>query len=349
MYIFLLYAHNITSKNINMVRNDNMTYKRTDLALEQTELYKESTPEKADIDGVEIDEETKNDIKITRVKVLDENGERLISKPVGSYITLEAQTLNYMTKESYEDICLALKNELEALVRIDLSKPVLVVGLGNRNITADSLGPKTVEQLFVTRHLFEQMPELVGEETTSVCAIAPGVLGITGIETMEIVKGVVNKVSPGLVIAVDALAARKLERINTTLQISDTGINPGSGVGNNRKAINRNTLGVDVISIGVPTVVDAITMSNDTLDMTLDAIRASGKEDDGILSLIEKMSSEEKYSLIQRVLAPTIGDMVLTVKEVDMSMNKISKIIAGAINKFLQKNMTFDEIESFAL
>lgn len=161
---------------------------------------------------------------------------------------------------------------------VDRSRTVLVVGLGNRNITADALGPKTVEQMLVTRHLFEHMPEVVGTDTASVCAIAPGVLGITGIETMEIVKGVAEHVKPGLIIVIDALAARKVERINTTIQISDTGISPGSGVGNNRKELSRATLGADVIEIGVPTVVDAVTMANDTLDITLSTIRAQAGE-----------------------------------------------------------------------
>jgi len=226
---------------------------------------------------------------------------------------------------------------------------VLVVGLGNRNISADALGPKVVEQMLVTRHLFEHMPQISDSFASSVCALAPGVLGITGIETMEIVKGVTERVKPGLVIAVDALAARKIQRINTTIQISDTGINPGSGVGNNRKALCRDTLGVDVVAIGVPTVVDAVTMTNDTFDMTLDAIKNSGECTQGILSVIDKLSDEEKYALIGQVLMPTVGDMVLTVKEIDMAMNKISKIIAGGVNTFLQREMTFDQIESFTL
>ena len=240
-------------------------------------------------------------------------------------------------------MCGALKDELSKLAAVDRSRPVLVVGLGNRNITADALGPKTVEQMLVTRHLFEHMPEVVGTDTAS------GVLGITGIETMEIVKGVAEHVKPGLIIVIDALAARKVERINTTIQISDTGISPGSGVGNNRKELSRATLGADVIAIGVPTVVDAVTMANDTLDITLSTIRAQAGEGAAILQLLEQLSPQEKYGLLQEALAPTIGDMVLTPKEVDLAMDKISKVVANGLNLTLQQGMSLEEIESFAL
>ncbi len=326
-----------------------MTYKRTDLALEETEKFLENAMQKNIANAVKIIEQTKGDIKITRVEILNEEGAKQLTKPIGTYVTLESETLNYMDNSQREDLCLAIKEQLEKIVKIDLSKPVLVVGLGNRNITADALGPKAVEQMLVTRHLFENMREVVGEDTASVCALAPGVLGITGIETMEIVKGVCQRVKPGLVIAIDALAARKIERINTTIQISNTGINPGSGVGNNRKALNRDTLGVDVIALGVPTVVDAVTFANDALDITIDAIKKSSKEAKGVLELLCELKDEEKYALLDDVLSSSIGEMVLTVKEVDLVMNKISKVIAGGINTFLQKGMQMEQIESLTL
>lgn len=326
-----------------------MTYKRTDLALEETEKFLENAMQKNIANAVKIIEQTKGDIKITRVEILNEEGAKQLTKPIGTYVTLESETLNYMDNSQREDLCLAIKEQLEKIVKIDLSKPVLVVGLGNRNITADALGPKAVEQMLVTRHLFENMREVVGEDTASVCALAPGVLGITGIETMEIVKGVCQRVKPGLVIAIDALAARKIERINTTIQISNTGINPGSGVGNNRKALNRETLGVDVIALGVPTVVDAVTFSNDALDITIDAIKRSSKEAKGVLEMLCELKDEEKYALLDEVLSDSVGEMVLTVKEVDLVMNKISKVIAGGINTFLQKGMGLEQIESLTV
>ncbi len=326
-----------------------MAYKRTDLAIEQAELCREQAQQESQIEGVTVEETDKDGIKITRVKVENEAGSKALAKPVGTYVTLETEHLSYEDKEQYAALCAALKAELAALAQVDRQKPVLVVGLGNRNITADALGPKTVEQMLVTRHLFEHMPEAVGEDTASVCAIAPGVLGLTGIETMEIVKGVTEHVKPGLVIVIDALAARKVERINTTVQLSDTGISPGSGVGNNRKELSRATLGVDVLAIGVPTVVDAVTMANDTLDITLSAIRSQAGESAAIFKLIDQLSEEEKYGLVQEALMPSIGEMVLTPKEVDLAMDRISKVVANGLNLMLQEGMTLDEIESFAL
>ena len=301
-----------------------MTYKRTDLALEMVQMHKEKTAEKGEIDGITISEQSENGIKVTRVKVLDENGSALISKPIGNYVTIEADTLDYTNKADYENMCDVLKSELSHIIDVDLSKPVLVVGLGNRNITADALGPKVVENMLVTRHLFEQMPDLAQSFAASVCAIAPGVLGITGIETMEIVKGVVKRVNPGLVIAVDALASRKIQRVNTTIQISDTGINPGSGVGNNRKALCRETLGVDVIAIGVPTVVDGITVA-------LDVIETCGV----------KLEDEKKDDILR-----SEKGMMVTPKEVDLMIKRASKLIALSVNLALQPAMTAEDIMS---
>lgn len=326
-----------------------MQFKRTDLALEQTELCREEAQQDKGIDGVSVQEEDKDGIKITRVVIENETGSQALGKPVGTYVTLETEHLSYEDKEQYGAACTILKEEFSRLVTVDRTKPALIVGLGNRNITADALGPKAVEQMLVTRHLFEHMPDVVDENTASVCAIAPGVLGITGIETMEIVRGVVEHVKPGLVVVIDALAARKVERINTTVQLSDTGISPGSGVGNNRKELSKSTLGVDVIALGVPTVVDAVTMANETLDITLSAIRAQAGESAAIFKLIDALAPEEKYALIQEALMPTIGEMVLTPKEVDLAMDKISKVVANGLNLALQDGMTIEEIESFAL
>lgn len=324
-----------------------MNYRRTDLALEQTEIQREQSP-KSSIEGVSVKEENQNGIRITRVKVENEAGAAALSKPMGTYVTLESEQLSYTDKEQYRSLCGALKTELSAMIKADMTRPVLVVGLGNRNITADALGPKTVEQMLVTRHLMENMPRL-SPGAASVCAIAPGVLGITGIETMEIVKGVAERIQPGLIVAVDALAARRTERINTTVQISDTGISPGSGVGNNRKELSRATLGTDVIAIGVPTVVDALTMANDMLESVLSAVRTGAEEGTAVLQMIDGFSFEERYELFKETVCPSVSDMVLTPKEVDLAMDRISKVIANGLNLALQEGITLDEIESFAL
>lgn len=310
-----------------------MNQKRTDLALEATEIYREASGKDTMADGVALEEEAFADTKITRVKITTPNGAKLLSKPTGTYITIETDELAYRSREKYEQLCRTLSNELSKLAEVDLSRPILVAGLGNRQITADALGPKCVEQLIVTRHLFEHMPEAVSDGTASVCALSPGVLGITGIETLEIIDGVCRKVKPGLVIVIDALAARSVRRINTTLQITDTGIAPGSGVGNHRRSITGDVLGCDVLAIGVPTVVDAYTLASDIIDTAMSTAQCPGADREHIGG----------------ALSDAMREMVLTPKEVDIATDKISKLIANGINIFLQKNMTIDEIESFAL
>lgn len=322
-----------------------MNYKRTDLAIEENERLCETA--ESVIEGIKSEESEKDGIKITKVTIEGKEASKNMSKPEGTYVTLEYKGLSYSDRDEYENLCRALKETLEQMTNFDIKKPVLVIGLGNRNITADSLGPKSIEQIFVTRHLFENLPEAVDENTASVCAAAPGVLGLTGIETVEIVKGIAERVKPGLIIVIDSLAARKSSRINATIQIADSGISPGSGVGNNRKELSRATLGADVIAIGVPTVVDATTLANDTVDIVVENMKRSGQldgKDDSLKTAIDK-----QYSFVREVLASEMGNMVLTPKEVDLAMDKISKVVANGVNLFLQKDMSLGDIESFAL
>jgi len=225
---------------------------RTDLALESAELYWETAEEA--IGGVEWEEGGDSEIRITRVSIQSEEGERALGKKQGNYITIEMPSLMESDPSVQKRASRYLSEELSAMA--GQSRLTLVAGLGNSEITPDSLGPKVIPRLVVTRHLFTNFPEAV-EHLAPVCALAPGVLGVTGIETGEIIKGVAERVKPDLVIVVDALASRKTERVSTTIQIADTGISPGSGVGNKRKAINKETVGVPVIAIGVPMVVDA--------------------------------------------------------------------------------------------
>ena len=249
---------------------------RTDLTLEAHELLREKSVKeqegREDIPGVEVESDGDEEIKITRVRVTSRTGEISIGKPMGSYITLEVPGLRENDRDLYEDTCRALARELTRIMKLDDKTLTLVVGLGNWNVTPDALGPKVVSNMMVTRHLLEYLPDQVDEGVRPVCAVAPGVLGITGIETGEIVRGIVDRIRPDYVIAIDALASRKLERVNTTIQIADTGISPGSGVGNRRMELSRDTLGIPVLAIGVPTVVDAATMANDTIDMVLDSM-----------------------------------------------------------------------------
>lgn len=304
-----------------------MNVKRTDLAIEARQMHCEKI--KTDkVDGVEMESENDGNIKITRVEITNDNGSGAIMRPKGTYVTIETEKMDYKTRNDYEKICTSLKNELHRLCSVEQGRGVLVAGLGNKRITADALGPKCVEQMIVTRHLFDYVPEVVGQDTLSICAISPGVLGITGIETLEIIKGVCDRVNPGLVIVIDALAARCFDRINTTIQVTDTGISPGSGVGNDRKEISKKTLGCNVVAIGVPTVVDGATMAQDLYEQ--------GRGD-----------TEDKES--DCALSVKAGQMVFTTKDVDIVIDKTSKIVANGLNMFLHDGMSLEEIESFAL
>lgn len=227
---------------------------RTDLVLEAREIYKQNHKDEKDIDGIEVVEESEEDIKVTTVKVKNEQGSQKIGKPIGDYITIDMPSFTAYDGETMDRVSNVVAEVLERLIKIDVKKNVLIVGLGNWQVTPDALGPKVAEKIMVTRHLQTVMPEAIDDSVRPVCSIAPGVLGVTGIETVEIVKGVVEKIKPDLVICIDALAARRIERVNATIQIGNTGISPGAGVGNNRKQINKENLGIDVLAIGVPTV-----------------------------------------------------------------------------------------------
>jgi spore protease len=325
---------------------------RTDLALEAHEYIREQGQAKLasvspDLPGVEIENAGTQDIKITRVRVTSPTGEVSIGKPMGNYITLEVRRLNENDQVLYEDTCKALSQELVRILKLREKSTVLVVGLGNWNVTPDALGPKVTSGLMVTRHLLEYVPKQVDQGVRPVCAIAPGVLGITGIETREIVKGIVERIKPDVVIAIDALASRKMERVNTTIQIADTGISPGSGVGNKRMEISVNTLGVPVIAIGVPTVVDAATMANDTIDLVIDNLINEAKEDKQFYNMLKNIDRNEKYQLIQEVLEPYIGNLIVTPKEIDDVVDRIAKVIANGLNIALHQGITLDDVDRY--
>lgn len=318
---------------------------RTDLALEAKEIQ-EGKGNK-DIPGVIVDNAGTEDIKITRVKIEEETGSRMMGKPVGNYITLEVPRLKEKDIDLMEDVSRALAKELISLVKLNDNSVILVVGLGNWNITPDALGPKVIEKIMVTRHMTEFLPEQIDEGVRSVCALSPGVLGITGIETSEIILGVVNRVKPDLVIAIDALASRKLERVNTTIQIADTGINPGSGVGNNRKELSEKSLGIPVIAIGVPTVVDAATMANDTIDLVIDNLIKEARKEKNFYEMLKNINREEKMTLINEVLSPRMGDLMVTPKEIDDFIEDISDVIADGLNISLHPGIHMDDVHRF--
>lgn len=225
---------------------------RTDLADERRDLYKKANNIENEIEGIESEEEQVNEkVKVTRVKITSEQAEQAIGKPKGDYITIDIKKINLLTDEEKEQAAGTLANELKKLVgeKVEFKDDVLVVGLGNEEVTPDALGPNVIKEVEVTRHIIKYLPQYIDENARPVSAIAPGVLGTTGIETLEVIKGVVENVKPKLLIVIDALASRSMERISSTIQLSNTGIVPGAGVGNTRKEISQNTLNLPVIAI----------------------------------------------------------------------------------------------------
>ncbi|MBR3577045.1 MAG: GPR endopeptidase [Clostridia bacterium] len=303
---------------------------KTDLAVEAHEYYVgdgNNLP-----DGIEHKTEDYDDVKVTVVDVTNENGKRAIGKSIGTYITIEAKTLKHLTdyeRENIEDIFGQKLRKLLEEKGVSGGDSVLVAGLGNNSITPDALGPQTVEKLDVTRHIMEYMPDAVIDGTRPVCAIAPGVLGNTGIETIEIIKGVVEKIKPAAVIAIDALASRSTARVGTTIQISDTGIEPGAGVGNRRKGITEETLDIPVIAVGVPTVIDAATIADDAVEQVISAIKK-----EGIGEYFSQFDDDERYKMIRSAMDET-ANMMVTPKEVDTIITDVSAVLAGGINKGL--------------
>ncbi|MDO4563882.1 MAG: GPR endopeptidase [Clostridia bacterium] len=313
---------------------------RTDLALEAREMRSGT------LEGVESESFREGDVLITRVKIVNQKGAEALGKSMGTYVTLEAERMRENDKEIYDNICTALARELRAIANLPPDASVLAAGLGNRFITPDSIGPIAVSHLLITRHLKTLMPQELGDDVRTVSAVAPGVLGLTGIETGEIIRGVVEKTAPSAVFVIDALASRKMERVGTTIQLTDTGIRPGSGVGNNRRELSRESLGVPVVAIGVPMVVDAATVASDAIDIVLECIK---KEDENHVfgEMFASLSDLDRYKLIFEALEPSAANMVVTPKEVDSLSNRVGKIIANGINLALQDSMTQDDIDRY--
>lgn len=318
---------------------------RTDLAIETREMLENE--ENDNLDGVEVETKEEEDISITHVKILNEKGSKAMGKPIGNYITIESEKMKQNDVSCHEEIMHVAAKNIAKLAKIDDKSVVLVVGLGNWNITPDALGPKVISKVLVTRHLRGSLPEEIDESVRSVAAISPGVMGITGIETGEIIKGIVDRLKPNLVIAIDALAARKFSRINATIQMSDTGVSPGAGVGNKRMELSEKTLGVPVLAMGVPTVVDAATLVNDTMDRMLDEMIAQTKKGSAFYEMLNGMDKEEKYQLITEILNPYAGNMFVTPKEVDAVVDRLANIIANSINIAIHPGITMEDINRY--
>ncbi len=303
---------------------------RTDLADERADIFKKNNNIENNIDGVEITINEEENIKITEVKITNENGANAIGKPVGSYITIDIKKLKVATDEEIEKYGNTLANELKKLIDNHSNKQdeILVVGLGNIYVTPDSLGPKVINEIDVTRHILNYMPEVLEEGTRSVSAISPGVLGTTGIETLEVITGIVENIKPKLIIVIDALASRSMDRISSSIQLADTGIVPGAGVGNTRKELSKNTLNIPVIAVGIPTVVESAVLVNDCLNLFITKLQEEAKSNDYLNELKEK----DNYEEIKEALIPENYNMIVTPKEIDELIENMKDVVARGIN-----------------
>ncbi len=301
---------------------------RTDLAVEERERYTERNIE---VSGVRLTEHQDKScgVKITKVEVMDEEGAKAMARPIGNYVTIEASDM----MES-DRVARALSRELRAMLPADSAEDinklsVLVVGLGNRDVTPDSLGPSVVAGLDVSRHIYMLQDD--GEKSCGISAVIPGVMAQSGMESAEMVCGITKQIQPDVIIAIDALAARNTRRLNTTIQLADTGIHPGSGVGNHRQGLNKETLGVPVIAIGIPTVVDAATIVSDAMDALIEVL-SRGSGGSSVAGTLKDFSDREKYQLIKELLEPQIGAMFVTPKDIDEDIEVMAKIVADGIN-----------------
>lgn len=304
---------------------------RTDLASERRDIYQKVQGTEGKLNGIESQKEQINEkLSVERVKITNEEGEKAIGKPKGIYTTIDIKNLKIAQEEEINKASEVLAKELGDIISMHIDKQgeILVVGLGNESVTPDALGPKTINEIEVTRHFINYMPQYVKEGTRMVSAISPGVLGTTGIETVEILKGVVQNINPKLVIVIDALASRSIERISSTIQISDTGIVPGAGVGNTRKEISQETLGVPVIAIGIPTVVELATLVSEGIDIFIERLQEKAESNE----YLNRLQQNDKYEEVKEALNVGEYNMIVTPKEIDGLIENMKEIVAQGIN-----------------
>lgn len=312
-----------------------------DLALEAHEAIRGTRG--GEIPGVSLHDESFDVANVKIVQVLDQRGASIIGKPPGKYITIESDVLRINNKAYHQELSHLLADKLKDVLPFKNEKDsVLIVGLGNWNATPDALGPKVVEKSMATRHLYGKVPQELTNGLRSVSAIAPGVLGITGIETAEIIKGIVEKTTPTIIIAIDALAAGDVSRIGATIQIADTGINPGSGVGNKRSGLNQESMGVPVIAIGVPTVVHAGIIANNIIENFVQQM----KQRPPLTELTKELHPPMLKMIIDQVLEPYSNSLMVTPKEIDDLIENTSRVIAMALAEALHPAMP-DEVANY--
>ncbi|MCY0877881.1 MAG: GPR endopeptidase [Firmicutes bacterium] len=302
----------------------------TDMAIEARDIVRGSSPR--EIPGVRVKEERDEGLVITEVEIAEESAAELMGKPCGHYITLDVPTFKDRDPDLKQRLQTELARQLARLLPSTVSSSVLVVGLGNWNATPDALGPRVVDRLLVTRHLGAVVAEDIRQRMRPVAAVAPGVLGTTGIETLDIIRGIVRETQPDLVVAVDALAARNLERLWGSVQITDTGIHPGSGVNNRRQALTRDSLGVPVIAIGVCTVVQAISIAQEAIQVLADQLA----RDATFYAILKQLKPSEQRGLIDEVLGTRFSELMVTPKEIDVLIDDMANVLGEALNAALQ-------------
>lgn len=292
---------------------------RTDLAVESKELFENENYKLGDKDGIVMEEVSYGDgIKAVRIEITNPMGEFKLEKPMGNYITIEAEGIIEEREGTKERVEHAVAEELKRLVKFHYNLRVLVVGLGNSNVTPDALGPETASKIKVTRHLFIIYDADGDDEMANVSCLVPNVTAMTGMETAELIKKAAELTNPEVIIVIDSLAARDIKRMSTTVQITDTGISPGAGMGNHRTGINSRTVGAEVIAIGVPTVIDAATIIRDALTSNMNDLKE-----------------------MEAYIANCDTEMIVTSTDIDMIIKEFSDIIAGAINKTLHPGIYF--------
>lgn len=317
---------------------------RTDMADERVDEYKRVN-NLTYLDGVEVIQNEKNNITTTVVKITNENGEKSLSKKIGDYITIETKDIKYLEDKEEHELVKIVSDELKNLIKgkekSNEKSSILIVGLGNEYITPDALGPKVVKNINITRHVLNIAGDIANSNQRSVCAIMPGVLGTTGIETFEIVKSVVDRIKPDIVIAIDSLASSSMHRIGNTIQLSDTGITPGAGVRNKREGLNYESLNVPVIALGVPTVVDFVTLTNEAIDKIIDKTANEIEEfedvdNDQLKNIVGFLNQKTRYDMVANLL--NSDSYIFTPKEVDELIDVTSSIIGKSINLALDVN-----------
>lgn len=303
---------------------------RTDLALEAKESVENV---EAKLRGIRVEEyeDKEKEIVITKVYIETKNGAKALGKPIGTYITLEACNLPEADETYHQEISIEIAKQLHELLpeRDELS--ILVVGLGNREVTADSLGPRVVDNLYMTRHIIKEYGKVAygKEKMHLISGIVPGVMAQTGMETAEIIKGVINQTSPDVMIVIDSLAARSTKRLNRTIQITDTGIHPGSGVGNHRSALTKESMGIPVIAIGIPMVVDAVTIAQDAVEK--------------MIQLNPNIRKSEFLTCFKDTVKTELVNFYMTGKDVDEIVKRTSFTVSEALNLVFEQNKIWDK------